>query len=315
MANLVVQGEKRFDRLLWMRLINQVLFTGTVITLIFLKQSTLTSIIITYILCNLIASLATIFVGWSKIESIRYTTKETFWEIFHFGKYSMGTSLSSNLFKVTDNFFLNFFLGPSAIALYNLGSRLVQIVEIPMLSFAASGMPSLSAHYNNDQKDQMIYTMKKMIGILSVFIISAAAFSVIFAEPIIGIIGGQKYIHSVAPNIFRIFMFIAVFAPIDRFFALTLDVIHKPQINFYKILVMLVINLIADYVAVTYFKSVIAVAITNILPILAAIIISYVPLNRYIKFDFWNIYVIGYKEIISYIKGYLFRSTAKKNSN
>ncbi|MGI4021117.1 MAG: lipopolysaccharide biosynthesis protein [Janthinobacterium lividum] len=302
MANLVVQGEKRFDRLLWLRLVNQVLFTGTIVALIVLKKASLNAIILTYGVSNLIAGIAAMLLGWTKLESIKYRSSKAFWEIFHFGKYSMGTSISSNLFAVTDTFFINFFLGPAALAVFNLGGKLLQIVETPLVSFAASGMPGLAGFYNKGQKEDMIYLMNKMIGMLTIAIVLIALVSVIFAEPIIRLIGGEKYVHTEAPNMFRIFMSTAILYPIDRFFALTLDVIHKPKINFYKILIMLAVNLIADYVGFKIYHSVYVIAIANLVPIIVAIAISYFPLNSYFKFGFWNIYKIGYKEIILFIK-------------
>lgn len=302
MANLVVQGDKRFDRLLWLRLINQILFTGTVVILTVMKMSTLTTIIVTYIFSNLVASLAAMFLGWTMVTSVFKSTKSAFMELFHFGKYSVGTSVSSNLFKVTDTFFINFFLGPASLAVYNLGGRLLQIIEIPLLSFAASGMPSLSGYYNKGQKEEMMYVMKKLVGMLSVAIFAIAVLSIIFAEPIILLIGGGKYIHTEAPNLFRIFMSMAILYPADRFFALTLDVIHMPKINFYKILLMLAVNLAADYIGVTIFKSAYSIVLANIFPILVAIIVAYIPLNKYSKFSFWHIYVVGYKEVILFVK-------------
>lgn len=302
MASIVVQGEKRFDRLLWLRLVYQLLFVGIVIALLFFKKANLNTIIITYAASNLVASLIILLLGWTKIETIKYSSVKTFWELFHFGKYSMGTSLSSNLFAVTDTFFINFFLGPAALAIYNLGSKLLQIVEMPLLSLAASGMPSLSEYYNNNQKLKMMYLMKKLIGMLSIVIIGIAILSVTFAEPIIMIIGGAKYIHTEAPQLFRILMSITILYPADRFFALTLDVIHKPKINFYKILVMLVVNLLADYIGLKIFKSVYVIAIANLFPVIAAILISYKPLNAYSKLNFWSIYTIGFKEIVLFIK-------------
>ena len=302
MANLVVQGEKRFDRLLYMRLINQILFTCIIVVLIFLHKGTLDSVILAYIISNLIASTATVFFGWTKVQSIKYATKKGFGELYHFGKYSMATSLSANLFGVTDVFFINIFLGPAALAVYNLGLKLIQVIEIPLLSFAASGMPIMSEQFNTNRNDEMIYTMKKIIGILTVAILFISCFSIIFAEPLIAIVGGSKYIHSEAPNLFRIFLTLAVLYPCDRFFSITLDVIHKPQVNFYKILVMLLINLIADYIGIIVFKSVYSIAIANIFPILSAVIISYFSINKYYKFNFWNIYTVGYKESISLVK-------------
>ncbi|WP_316820139.1 lipopolysaccharide biosynthesis protein [Pedobacter gandavensis] len=302
MANLVVQGEKRFDRLLWLRLINQILFMGTVILLIVLEKASLTAIVLTYIGSNFIASLCVLFLGWTKVGAIRKMTKSCFMEIFHFGKYSVGSGLSANLFRVTDAFFINFFLGPSALAVYNLGGRLMQIIEIPLMSFAASGMPSLSTHYNNNQKEEMMYVMKKMIGMLSICIFGIAVVSIIFAEPIIGLIGGAKYMDTEAPNLFRIFMTMAILFPADRYFSLGLDVIHLPKINFYKLLIMLAVNLTADFVGIYLFKSVYAVAAADVFPVIVAVVIAYFPLNKFHKFSFWGMYVIGYKELVLFVK-------------
>ena len=302
MANIVVQGEKRFDRLLWMRLVYQVLFTGSIVVLLLMKKASLDLVIWVYVLSNLIASIIILFFGWTMIAKIRFTTAATFWQLFHFGKYSMGTSLSANLFAVTDTFFINFFLGPAALAVYNLGGKLLQIVEMPLLSFASSGMPELSAYYNNNQKQEMIYLMKKLVGMLSWVIACIALFSVIFANPVIALIGGQKYVYTEAPQLFRMMMCMAILYPADRFFALTLDVIHKPKVNFYKILVMVAVNFVADYVGLHFFKSVYVVALANFFPLIAAIVIAYRPLNIYAKLNFWNIYIVGFKEMILLVK-------------
>jgi len=311
MATLVVQAEKRFDRLLWLRLVNQLLFTATVVMLIFLRKSNLTNILIGYTVCNVVSSAVSICIGWSKIEAIGKATKKTFWELFHFGKYSAATNISSNLFRVTDTFFINFFLGPTALAMANLGGRLIQIIEIPLSSFVSSSMPGLSGHYNNNQNDLLILTMKKVIGMLTWVVFFIAILSVIFADPLITLIGGSKYAGSIAPNLFRIFIVITVFYPTDRFFALTLDVIHKPKINFYKILIMLSVNLLFDVVAVIFFKSVYAIVIPNIFPVVIAIVIAFIPLNKFYRFNFLSIYVIGYQSLISSVKKILAFQTKK----
>jgi O-antigen/teichoic acid export membrane protein len=302
MSSLVLQADKRFDRYLWVRLINQVLFTGTVIVLMALNAANLHTVIGTYIVCNLITSIIIVIFGWSRIKSLRYTTKEAIKQLFDFGKYSVGTYVSSNLFKVIDTFFISYFLGPAALAIYNLSGKLIQLVEMPLLSFASSGMPSLSGYFNNNEKDNMMYVMKKMIGIVSILIFVIALLSIVFAEPIILLIGGEKYLNTEAVNLLRIFMVMTVLYPADRYFGLTLDVIHMPKINFYKILCMLAVNLVADYIGIMLFKSVYAIGIANIFPIVLSILIAYVPLNKYKTFNFWDMYIIGYVEFRGILK-------------
>ena len=302
MATIVVQAEKRFDRLLVLRLITQLSFLAAIVTLMITGQATLNTIIYAYIGSNLLASVVTLMFGWTRFNNLKYATKKAINEIFHFGKYSFGTSISSNLFSVTDNFFISVYLGPAYTAIYSLGGKLIQIVEIPLLSFTMSTMPNMAAYYNKEYKYNVIFVMKKMIGMLTIPLVFIAIFSIIFAGPIIAIIGGQRFVHTEAPNVFRIFMTLAILYPADRFSAVALDVINKPQVNFYKIIVMLTLNLVADYIGVTVFKSVYSIAITNILPLLAAIIMAYVPLNKYYAFNFWSIYSVGYQELMTLIK-------------
>ena len=300
-AGIILQSEKRFDLLLRIRLLNQVLFTGSIVLFIIFKKTSLESIIVTYIASGVIVSLVSVMVGWSKIVYIKYATKKGVLEMYHFGKYSMGSSLSANLFGFTNTFFLNFFFGPASVAIFNIGSKLLQIVEIPLVSIAGSGMPILSSFYNGKELDKMIFTLKKIIGILSILFIGVAIFSIIFAEPLIALIGGEKYINTEAPNLFRILMTLAILSPVDRFFAITLDVINKPKINFYKLLVMLVVNLIADFIVVFYFKSVYGIAITNIFPTIVAIAISFYYIIKEIKIDFSDTFSIGFKEMRAFI--------------
>lgn len=302
MADCAVQASKRFDRLLWLRIFNQGAYTLMIFVLAFIGKLTLMSALYTYILSNLFASLMVLILNWAMISSITKADKSTVLELFHFGKYSMGTNISSTLFGVTNTFIINFLIGPAALAMYNLGGKLLQIIEIPLLSFAASGMPLLSSFYNKGEKEEMMYTLKKLIGMLTIALIPIIVVSIIFAEPIMHLVGGKDYVSNDAPNLFRIFMLIALLYPADRFFALALDVIHQPKINFYKILVMLVVNVVAVFIAISIYHSVYSIAIVSITPILVAIFMTYVPLNKFSKFSFFNMYAIGFKEVLVLLK-------------
>lgn len=137
---------------------------------------------------------------------------------------------------------------------------------------------------------------------MTVAIVPLVIISLIFAEPIIRLVGGDAYTNNEAPNLFRLFMVISLLFPADRFFALGLDVIHQPKINFYKILVMLVVNVIAVFIGISIYHSVYSIAIATVFPTLVAIFMTYAPLNKYYQFNFWNIYVVGYKESILFLK-------------
>jgi O-antigen/teichoic acid export membrane protein len=302
MANCIVQAEKQFGRLLWFKIMTQGSFALMIFLLAFFDRITLSSVLLAFGLSNLLSSVIVLFLKWTMIFSLKYADRETIWELFHFGKYSMGTNIGSNLFSVTNTFAINFFIGPAALAIFNLGSKFMQVIEIPMLSFASTGMPILSNHYNKGEHVEMMYTLKKLIGMMTIVLLPFTILALIFAEPVISILGGSANSNNEAPNLFRLFMIFGLLYPADRFFALALDVIHLPKINFYKILVMLIVNVVAILIGVWIYRSVYSIAIAGIFPTIVAVLITYAPLNKYHKFSFWSMYVIGYKEVMLFIK-------------
>jgi len=297
MATCVLQGEQRFDQLLYVRFVNRGLFIAFIIALIILKKMSLETLLYAYLISNLITSIYTMAMGWSRISTLAKRTKSSVKEIYDFGKYSVGTTLSSNMFRTSDTYIINFMLGPAALAIYNLGQSLMQLVEVPLVSFAATGMPILSSFYNQNKREEVIQTMKKYTGMLTIILVPACIIACLLADFAIGLIGGGKYAHTEAANVFRFFMTFALLYPADRFSALTLDVIHRPQVNFYKVLIMLAANIVFDYLGIKVFGNIYGVAVTTAIPVLIAVVISYVELNKYQKYSFWSIYSTGYTEI------------------
>jgi O-antigen/teichoic acid export membrane protein len=304
MASCVVQAEQRFDHLLYIRFSSQGLFILFVFLLALTGTASLQKIIYAYLISAVLASIFTVAMGWAKIYTIKNRSAACIKELYNFGKYSVGTTLSANLFGTSNTMIINFMLGPSALAVYNLGQRLMEIVEIPLRSFVATGMPELSAAYNAGDKKQVIYTMKKYIGLISLALVPACLSGVALADVAIHLIGGSKYTGSEAANIMRILMLFALFYPLDRFFALTLDVIHQPQLNFIKVLIMLAVSVTASFLGIYLTNSIYGVAIGGLTPILTGIGISYWGLKRYYPFSIPSIYKVGYHHSSVWIQGY-----------
>lgn len=302
LASCVIQGEQKFDRFLYLRLSNQGSFTVFVVTLIIIGKATLSSILYAYLLSNFITSVFALSKGWTSVSTIRSKTWKTIVEIYHFGKYSVGSSLSSNMFGTSNAIIINFFLGKPALAIYNLGQSLMQLVEIPLRSFASTGMPSLAAAYNQGNRVEVIQIMKKYSGMITVFLIPAALIGILFADAPIYFIGGGKYVGTEAANVFRIFLIFSILAPPERFFALTLDIIHKPHVNFYKVLIMLVVNVAADLLGYYLTRDIYGISFLTFLPTMVGALIGFWALNQYYKFSYWSIFQVGYHESVNAIR-------------
>jgi O-antigen/teichoic acid export membrane protein len=295
-ANCVLQAKQSFGQLLYLRFVNQGLFVLFIVLLIVFKMDNINTIIYGNLVAQLLTSILCFIKGWTNIGTLANRTKSCVAEIFHFGKYSVGTNLSANLFRSSDTFIINFMLGPAALAIYNLGQKLMELVEIPLRSFAATCMPVMSVAFNEGKRSEVIHIMKKYTGMLTMALIPAAVAAYFFADFAILIIGGKQYVGTEAANVFRIFITFALLYPADRFLALTLDVIHQPQVNFIKVLVMLAINVITDFIGIYIFKNVYGIAIATVFPVLTGVVVGYWYLKKYLKFSFKDIYVLGYQE-------------------
>lgn len=310
LAICIAQAELKFDRLLYIRAAQVIMLMSFLILLIVTKKNNLTYLMYANIIAALLTSLLCLVAGWTGIKHFFKKTRSAIKELYHFGKYTVGTSISANLFGVTDTFIINFMLGPAALGIYNIGKRLTEIVEIPLRSFVATAFPEMSIAYNQKNKEQVIYIMKKYTGMLTVALIPVMVVIFIFAPQAIGIIGGEKYIGTeaglLAANVLRLFFTFALLYPADRFLAITLDVIHKPQINFYKIIVMLVINLVTDVIGIYFFKNIYGVALATIFPVITAIIISRFALQKYyMRYSFFDTYLLGYKELVILMRSFV----------
>ncbi|MDT3401653.1 lipopolysaccharide biosynthesis protein [Mucilaginibacter terrae] len=303
-ASCVAQAEARFDRLLIIRSVSTSLSITLVLTLIITKNINLMNVIYTGFTAGGVTSLMTIVLGWSRINTFWKKSTQTVKALFAFGKYSVGTSLGSSMFRNSDNYIIKIMLGAkgdAAIAVYNLGLRLTELIEIPLRSFAATIMPPLSAAHNQNNKYHVIYLIKKYSGLLTILMIPVVAGSLLFAEVGIWIVD-KEYLTTEAANILRIFMSFALLYPIERFMALALDATNQPQVNAVKLVFMLAANIIGDIVGIWLFGNVYGVAFGTLLPILTGMFISYKWLQRYEKFQMWDVYKIGWLETTWIVK-------------
>ncbi len=312
-STCVVQAEQRFDRLLIIRFIYQGLFILLVGILTFTQLVNLQMVVYSNIAAGSIASLYVMMRGWSGIRSFQKRTRESIRELYHFGKFSVGTTLSSNLFRTSDTFIINFMLGAPALAVYNLGQRLMELIEIPLRSFAATAMPSLATAYNRGHREEVVTIMKKYTGMITVALVPVTILGMLLADVAIYILGGAEYVHTEAATVFRLFLAFALLYPADRFLALTVDVINKPRINFIKVLVMLVVNVAGDIAGVYIFGNVNGVALATLFPILIGVAAGYWALNLYQPFRFFSIFSFGWQESKTVLNGLSKQFIRKRN--
>lgn len=248
-AQSILQAEMKFDKMLWLRIVNVGSFMLFLALNFFLKAG-IEIILIAYLLTNLASSLMASVFGWDGLKLTFKFDKETVRTVLDFGKYTTGTLIGSNLLKSSDTFIIGLspFLGTLGVALYSIPLKLTEIIEIPLRSYTATAFPQMSKASilkNYNEVKQIFY---RNGGGMTILMMLLMTISFVFAEEIVTLLGGQDY--RITANIFRMFCAYGLLLPIDRFIGVGLDSINMPQKNFYKVVIMASSNIIGDLVAV-----------------------------------------------------------------
>ncbi|MFD0764737.1 oligosaccharide flippase family protein [Mucilaginibacter lutimaris] len=311
-ASYILQAEEKFGRMLILQVINQGLFLAFILTLIFAHKLSFQTAVYAYFAGSAITSLLTIFNGWAKVRTLKYRTKETISKLAHFGKFSVGTSISSYLLRSSDTFIIKIMFNPALLAVYYIPQRLMEVFEIPMRAGVATAMPELSAAVHKDNETEVASIMKRYAGMLTVTLIPIAVVAFLIAGPVITILFGKQYMDTEAVNIFRLFMCYVMLMPIDRFFGITLDIINKPHLNMLKVILMLVVNVAGDFIGIFIFHSLYAVAIASLFTFFAGAIFGYWALKKHLHFTIKDIFSLGYAELKSIVTHLLEKSKTEK---
>lgn len=296
------QARQKFKLILFIRLSN----TGSFVLFLILNNLFLHyglfEIIIAHLVSNLLPSILVFLKRWDGLMYIRKATKESVREMINFGKYSMGTLVGSSLLKSADTLIIGLspVLGSVGIAQYAIPLKLTDLLGIPLRSFTVTAYPKMSKESlkgNIESVKKIFYGYSSVITFLFV---PVAIIGFIFAEPLVWFLGGNEYKDSIPllASIFRIFSFYSILLPIDRFTGVALDSINKPKMNFNKVVIMALANIIGDLIAVFIFKSLEAVAVVTVFFTLIGILVGYIYLDREIDLS----YKAFFREGIEFLK-------------
>ncbi|MDZ4666342.1 MAG: oligosaccharide flippase family protein [bacterium] len=276
------------------RIINQLVFIGLIWFYVKVEGS-IYAVLISYAISHLVVSILAIFMGWSGIQFLFKYTRKRIIEVFHFGKFSMGTLMGSNLLRSSDTFIIgSTFLGSAGVALFNVPSRILEIVEMPLRSFAVTALPQFAKLYAEKAYDSLRLEFEKKAGLVFFLLLPIAFGSFIFADWIVLIIGGKGYSESAI--LLRVFASYMAILPLDKFAGVMLDTINKPNLNFYKVMIQLAVNIVGDFIGIYFFKNLESVAFVSTATFIAGMAFGYYQLNKHMGIKFANVLRFGWEE-------------------
>ena len=283
------QAEQNFNRMMWVRLSNVGLFCLFLVLNHWWLQWGLEAIIWVNIAVNAISGIWCTIKNWDGLKHLASAKRKIEKELINFGKYSMGTLISSSLLKSSDTFIIGMspILGSAGIAMYAIPLKLTDLLGIPLHSFTMTAYPRMA----KKSVEGDVLGAKKIfysyVGIVTLMFFPVALGGFVFAEPLVLFLGGNEYLDSLPllTLIFRVFTVYIMLLPIDRFTGVLLDSINKPKLNLYKVLVMTFANIILNVLAVFVFESLVAVAVGTVLFTIMGMIIGFYYLKKEIQVD------------------------------
>ncbi len=235
---------------------------------IFLYDETLTGLIIMYSLSDLLVSVFVIFKGWDGWKFLKYLKRDVLKELLHFGKFSTAISIGSSLLRSSDTFIISLSaaMGAPAVAIFAIPMKLVEMIEIPLRSFAATAFPKLSGGFNA-KSDRFVRDFNSYLSYSVLMLIPVVIILPLISEWVLLFFGGNQYIDALETqkNILFIILFYILLLPFDRVIGVGLMAINKPELNFYKLLIMLILNVGFNLIAVFVYQSLEMVALATIL--------------------------------------------------
>lgn len=198
-------------------------------------------------------------------------------ELFHYGKFTLGTNVSSMFVKNTDTWMIGRIISTAGVAIYNPAVRLSNLVEVPTLAIAGVFFPQVGQQLKERGEAGVRDIYIKSVSLILALTIPMVLPLYIFAELAIVLIFGQEYID--AASILRVTLFYTLIIPFNRQFGTVMDGTKRPKINFYLLVLVAVLNVLFNLIFL-YKYGVIGSAFATLLSYSVVFILNQVILYK-----------------------------------
>jgi lipopolysaccharide exporter len=230
------------------------------------------------------------FVGYSFVRgTIEYTRSvdlKLIKELFHYGKFTLGTNISSMFVKNTDSWMIGRMISTAGVAIYNPALRLSNLVEVPTLAIAGVFFPQVAQRLKDNGAEGVRNVYIKSVSLILALTLPIVVPLYFFAELAITLIFGHEYIESA--SILRVTLFYTLIIPFNRQFGTVMDGTKNPKINFYLLVLVAILNVLFNFLFLREF-GVIGSAFATLLSYAVVFILNQIIL--YHKFGINTLHV------------------------
>jgi len=197
-----------------------------------------------------LGSLIAVYHAWPYLKFAKRVNWTWIKKLADFGKYSVSTNLSSQLYKSMDKMMLGSLISTASVGIYDLAIRITNLMDVPTTSAAAVVFPQSAREMVNNGKVGVKKMYEQSVGAILGILIPIILFVELFPEIIILIIAGEEYLPAVP--ILRLTILFGLFLPFGVQMGTVLESIGKPNINFYCTVFGFVLNIIFNYLFISW---------------------------------------------------------------
>jgi len=199
-----------------------------------------------------------------------------------YGKWVLGTNMSTMFYKNIDKLTLGYLIGPAAFAIYDAAGKVTQLVEAPSFSIAAVVFPKGAERMAQQGAAGIKHLYERSVGAILAIIMPFLVLILLFSKPIMLLFAGPAYLDSA--NILVITAFFGMFLPFAVQFGTILDATGKPEINFAYTLFTAVLNLGLSWFFIQEF-GLMGAAWATLTGYAISFVLMQVYLNKYFKIN------------------------------
>ncbi len=208
-------------------------------------------------------------------------------KLFAFGKYVLGTNLSTMFYKNIDKLTLGHLLGPAAFAVYDAAGKVTQMVETPSFSIAAVVFPHSAERMAREGAAGVKQLYERSVAAILAIVLPPLVLVVVFAKPIIWLFAGEQYMTSA--DVLRLTAFFGLFLPFAVQFGTVLDSTGRPATNFIFTFFTALLNLGLSYRFVTGF-GLFGAAFATLLGYAVSFVLMQIYLFKNFKINALNVF-------------------------
>lgn len=244
----------------------------------FLRVGSLEEFATVHLFFNICLLLLVLITRKTNPLSIRFKTFTEVKSLFNLIKYTLATLATTNVLKSADTFLIGSLMGSASVAKYAIPLKLTELFEIPLRSLSTTAFPQLAA--KNNERDNIGFkdTFVQYLSWSYLLYIPGLVFAFMVAPYLVLIIGGNRYADTTP--IFRVFLLLGLLLPINRMTGIGLDALQKPNLNFYKVLIMAIVNIMADLLAIYLTHNLVWVAFASVINAIIGAVLGWWMLEK-----------------------------------